>query len=156
MHRGVSIISKSNKKFDLYLHGAVGDDTKNRMKIGADLEQDAFYTLQVCWKEPEINTGYYSLYKYKQLLFDRVSFKHNTTTPEVIVPAFYLGGFNAAKDWSSFIKSKCFTGMISNIEVIQTQNSFSNDLLQLIIDKQSVFDPWYELKNNEEDEPPAQ
>ena len=33
MHRGVSIISKSNKKFDLYLHGAVGDDTKNRLKI---------------------------------------------------------------------------------------------------------------------------
>ena len=141
MHRGVSIISKSNKKFDLYLYGAVGDDTKSRMKIGTDLEQDAFYTLQVCWKKVGIDTGYYSLYKYKQLLFDRVSFKNNTT-PELMVPAFYLGGFNASKDWSSFIKSKCFTGMISIIEVIHTINSFSDDLLQLIVAKQSVFEPW--------------
>jgi hypothetical protein len=154
MHRGVSVVSKSNKKFDLYLHGAVGDDRQNKMKIGKDLEQDAIYTLQICWKRVVIDTGFYTLYKYKQLLFDKISFKHNIT-PHTIVPAFYLGGFNASKDSFTLIKSKCFTGMISNIEVIQTKNSFSDDLLQLIVDKQSVFEPWSELKNNEEDEPPT-
>ena len=89
MHRGVSTITKLNK-FDLYLHGAIGDEGQNKRKIGEDLEQNVFYTLQVCWKG---NIGFYNLYKYKQLLIDRSSFQPNTT-PEIMTPDFYLGGFN--------------------------------------------------------------
>ena len=70
-----------------------------------------------------------------------------------MAPAFYLGGFNISRNWHTVIKSKCFNGMISNIEVIQTKNSFSGDLLRLIVDKQSVFNPWSELRNNEEADP---
>ena len=155
MHRGISTIVKSNKKFDLYLQGAIGDDGQNKRRIGENLEKGVFYTLQVCWRRAGIDTGYYSLYKYKQLLNDKTSFQHNTT-PTIISPALYLGGFNTSKDWKKVIKSKCFTGIISNFEVIQTENdSISDDLLKLIADKQSVFDPWSGLAKNEEDEPPA-
>ena len=90
----------------------------------------------------------------------RIYRKHNARnrramTPHIIVPAFYVGGFNNSRNSSTVIKSKCFTGIISNIEVIQTKNSFSDDLLQLIVDKQSVFNPWSKSTNNEEDKPPA-
>ncbi len=156
VHRGISTIAKSNKKFDLYLHGAIGDDDGlNKRKIGENLERDVFYTLQVCWRKA--NTGFYSLYKYTQLLIDRTSFQHNTT-PGTMAPVFYLGGFDTSRDWRTVVKSKCFTGVISNLEVIQTENdSISDDLLKLIVDKQSVFNPWSRLTNNEEeeDEPPA-
>ena len=111
-----------------------------------------FYTLQVCWKG---KIGFYNLYKYKQLLIDRSSFQPNTT-PEIMTPDFYLGRFNISKNWHTVIKSKCFNGIISNIEVIQTRNdSISYDLLKLIADKQSVL-KWSEFINNKEkDEPSA-
>ena len=67
-----------------------------------------------------------------------------------MAPAFYLGGFNTSKEEKTVIKSKCFTGIISNFEVIQTENdSISDDLLKLIVDKQSVFYPWSRLTPHE-------
>ena len=57
MHRGVSTITKLNK-FDLYLYGAIGNEEQNKKKIGEDLEQNVFYTLQVCWKG---NIGFHNL-----------------------------------------------------------------------------------------------
>lgn len=158
VHRGISIITKSDQKFDLYLQGAIGNDGQNKMKIGEDLEQDAFYTLQVCWRRTGIEkTGFYSLYKYRQLLIDKTSFQHHAV-PILMRPAFYVGGFNASRG-ETVIKSKCFTGIISNLEVIQTDNdSISNDVLKLIVDGQSVINPWPSKPSslfNGEDEPPA-
>ena len=156
VHRGVSTITKSNKKFDLYLHGAISDDGLNKKKIGENLEQDVYYTLQVCWRRAEMETGFYSLYKYEHLQIDKTSFRYHDI-PTVMSPAFYLGGFNTSRDWRTVVKSKCFTGVLLNLEVIQTENdSISNDILKLIVDKQSIFDPWSGLINiQEEGRPPV-
>ena len=92
--RGVSIISKSNEKFDLYLHGVPSEDGPQRWKFGKDLKRKVYYTLQVYWNKVE-KKGFASLYKDGKLLIEDTSFLWSEL-PDITTPAFYLGGFNAS------------------------------------------------------------
>jgi hypothetical protein len=148
--RGISIIPKPDEKFDLYLHGAVGKDERNTVKIGHNLKKKLFYTLQVCWASSwgadpskyghtHISNGFYLLYKDGKTLIEKTLFKHNTT-PQMMIPAFYLGGFNASTNGKGVVKSKCYTGIISNLEIAKTRNSYIPDeLLRLIVMNQTVI-----------------
>ena len=133
--RGVSIRSKYGNKFDLYLHGVSGAKN-NTLLIGKDIKKDYFYTLQIYWSSEKV--GFYVMYKYREILINKTFFKHNDEGPSVTIPAFYLGGFNAStKAKEKVIKSKCFTGIISNLEVITTQESpIPTQMLQFITENQ--------------------
>ena len=167
--RGVSIISKPNEKFDLYLHGA-RDGKKNRLKIGENIKKNLFYTLQVCWSGETNLNSFYSLYKDGKPLIDKTYFQHNTL-PISMRPAFYLGGFNAStEERGEVVKSKCFTGILSNLEIIKTNHpSIPAELLKFIVYKQTIMNPdWlqdqiaehqvdgkYRTDKEEENEPPS-
>ena len=98
------------------------------------------------------------MYKYREILINKTFFKHNEG-PSVTKPAFYLGGFNAStKEEKEVIKSKCFTGIISNLEVITTQESaIPTQMLEFIIEKQIIDSSWSQFyeRVKEEDSPPA-
>ena len=140
--RGVSVISKPDEKFDLLLHGARNDDgSKNCLKIGDSLENDLFYTLQVFWDGEGMN-GFYLLYRDGRPLIDRKTFQFDDSLPEYPVAAFYLGGFNASTNEKEekVVKSKCFTGVLSNLEILRTdQSSIPTDLLRLIVLYQTII-----------------
>ena len=56
------------------------------------------------------------------------------------------------------IKSKCFTGIISNLEVITTQESpIPTQMLEFIIENQIIDSSWSQCNERakEEDSPPA-
>ena len=150
--RGVSVISVGNENFDLFLNGARDvDGGKNCLKIGENLEKDYFYTLQVFWgwhMGLDMNS-FHVLYRDGQPLMDRKTFQYNSL-PLVVTPALYLGGFNAStKDEEKVIKSKCFTGILSNLEILWTdQSSIPDDLLSFIVDTQTIM-------NEEHVSPPA-
>ena len=161
--RGVSIISKPNEKFDLYLHGA-RDGGKNRLKIGGNIKTNLFYTLQVYWSGIEEN-GFYLMYKDGETLIDKTSFQYNAMK-DLVRPAFYLGGFNAStEEGGKVVKSKCFTGILSNLEIINTsQPSIPSELLKFIVQKQTIInDDWLQalttnnqqMVKKEEVEPPS-
>ena len=142
-HRGVSIIPKADEKFDLYLHGAAarGRDGTHRLRIGVDLKQNLFYTLQVCWSDGSEKNSFYLLDKDGKPFIDKTFFQGNSL-PMVIQPAFYLGGFNAStKDQEEIVKSKLFTGLISNVEIINTARSTSipEELLHFIRMYQTII-----------------
>ena len=74
-------------------------------------------------------------------LIDKTSFRHNNL-PDSITPAFYLGGFNASTvAGGKVVKSKCFTGILSNLEIIDVRHgpgSIPTELLKFIVQKQIV------------------
>ena len=144
-YRGVSIIPRPNEKFDLYLHGALGEDGKNTLKIGNNLEKYVFHTLQAVWSA---SSGFYLLYKNGKALIDKTSFQHNTL-PVEMRPGFYLGGFNAATGGgAAIVKSKCFTGVVSNLEIINTINpSIPSELLRFIVKKQTIHSIWFRAED---------
>ena len=148
--RGVSVISKPDEKFDLLLHGARNKDgSKNCLKIGDSLEKDLFYTLQVFW-DGEGMKGFYLLYRDGHPLIDRKTFQFDSL-PSDPIAAFYLGGFNASTNEkeAKVVKSKCFTGVLSNLEILQTnQSSIPTDLLRFIVLSQTII-------NEEDVDPPA-
>ena len=150
--RGVSIIAKPDKKFDLFLHGAISEDGQNRLKIATHLKQGVFYTLQVYWMRGNYKVngnGFYSLYTNEEPLIDETSFRYSPL-PFILIPVFYLGGFNASREEESqktpVIKSKCFTGTVCNLEIILVNadnDSLPEELLKFIVKKQSVYiAPW--------------
>lgn len=114
--------------------------------------------------------GFYSLYKDGKPLIDKTSFQYNVL-PDGMRPAFYLGGFNAStKERGEVVKSKCFTGILSNLEIINTWNpSIPTELLKFIVNKQTIInDDWlqalitrdqltdkYNDNKEEKDDPPA-
>ena len=142
LFRGVSVISKSSEKFDLYLHGARAENgAENRLKVGENIKKNLFYTLQVYWEKE--NKGFCLLYKDGKPLIDKTSFQYNDL-PDSMTPAFYLGGFNASTDIEKVLKSKCFTGILSNLEIINTHHpSIPTELLEVIVQNQTVInDNW--------------
>ena len=157
-HRGVSIIPKADEKFDLYLHGAAarGGDGTRRLRIGVDLKQNLFYTLQVCWSDDSEKNSFYLLDKDGKPFIDKTFFQGNSLLPTVIQPAFYLGGFNAStKDQEKIVKSKLFTGLISNVEIINTVRSTSipEELLHFIRMYQTIInDDFKQIANTAESE----
>ena len=152
--RGVSIIPKADNKFDLYLHGARGED--GRLKIGDNLEKDLFYTIQVCWYAGLEKNGFYLLYKDWKPLINKTFFQCNVL-PSTIKQAFYLGGFNDSTKEEGIIKSKCFTGIISNLEIIGTDtSSIPEELLNFIRECQTIInDDWITHSSKREVKPPA-
>jgi hypothetical protein len=153
--RGVSIKSKYGNKFDLYLHGVSGNKN-NTLLIGKDIKKDYFYTLQIYWSNE--NVGFYVLYKYTEVLIEKTFFKH-TEGPTLTTPAFYLGGFNAAtREEDEVIISKCFTGIISNLEIINTnESSIPTQMLEFIIENQIIDSSLSQFHETvkEEDTPPS-
>ena len=145
--RGVSIISKADEKFDLYLHGVPGDDGTQRWKFGKDLKRKLFYTLQVNWNEIE-KTGFASLYKDGELLIKETSFPWSEL-PDITTPAFYLGGFNASTTKKvKVVKSKCFTGIISNVGIVKHHSKIPKEIMDFIIKSQTLFnDDWLQSTN---------
>ena len=140
--RGVSIIPKANNKFDLYLHGAAarGKDDTHRLRIGVDLKNILFYTLQVCWGGGggSEGNGFYLLDKDGKPFIEKTSFQSNSV-PGMKRAAFYLGGFNASTKHRGVVKSKLFKGIISNIEIIHTRNtSIPEELLDFIRMNQTI------------------
>ena len=93
--------------------------------------------------------SFHVLYRDGQPLMDRKTFQYNSL-PSVVTPALYLGGFNAStKDEEKVIKSKCFTGILSNLEILWTdQSSIPDDILSFIVDTQTIM-------NEEHINPPA-
>ena len=143
--RGVSVISRADKKFALYLHGARGQDGSHILKIGDDLEKDLFYTLQVCWRSE--SNCFYLLHKNGAPVIDKTLF-HGNSLPFLAGAAFYLGGFNAStEEGKKIVKSKCFTGVISNLEIIKIDSSvIPEELLNLIRISQEIINPWKEVR----------
>ena len=135
--RGVSIISKPDEKFDLYLHGAPGEDGTQRWKFGKDLKRKLYYTLQVNWNEIE-KTGFASLYKDGKPLIKETSVPWSEP-PDIVTPAFYLGGFNASTTVESkVVKSKCFTGIICNVGIINYNSQIPKEIMDFIIKSQTL------------------
>ena len=168
--RGISIIPKPDGTFDLYLKGAVGEDGGNSLKIGHNLKKKLFYTLQVFWNYRL--DSFYVLYKDGKTLINKTLFQHNTAAASIIRPAFYLGGFNAStKEKGGVVKSKCYTGIVSNLEIVNTVNpSIPEELLRLIVRTQTVInhdwsqvlftndqlmEAFYSNTEEENSEPPA-
>ena len=59
----------------------------------------------------------------------------------MMIPAFYLGGFNASTtEKRRVVKSKCYSGIVSNLEIVRTINpSIPDELLRFIARKQIVI-----------------
>jgi hypothetical protein len=140
--RGVSIISKSNEKFDLYLHGVPGEDGTQRWKFGKDLDRKLYYTLQVYWNKVE-KKAFASLYKDGKLLIEDTSFPWSEL-PDITTPAFYLGGFNASTTFKSKVmKSKCFTGIIINVGIVKLRSEIPKEIMKFIVESQTIMnDDW--------------
>ena len=144
------------------MHGAAarGRDGTHRLRIGVDLKQNLFYTLQVCWSDGSEKNSFYLLDKDGKPFIDKTFFQGNSL-PMVIQPAFYLGGFNAStKDQEEIVKSKLFTGLISNVEIINTARSTSipEELLHFIRMYQTIInDDWMQITDIVESavEPPV-
>ncbi len=148
--RGISIVKNKKKKFDLYLHGArrsttttAAAATTNRLKIGLDLKTSWFYTLQVQWGARDDNgdgESFYALYENAKLL-RRESFQY-PSFPDLVIPAFNIGGFK-----SSTAITKCFTGVLSNLEILQTDfASIPSELLTFIVRRQTLLNTHWLLQ----------
>ena len=152
--RGISIVSNYvREEFDLFLHGAVGGMSENRLKIAEGLKMSWFYTLQVKWGaeytqsngSSHISDSFYKIYENNKYLIEK-SFK-----PSLIkgrgTPAFYLGGLktnSSTNRYPMWTKRNCFTGILSNFEILKTDHDkIPRELLNFIVIKQSIFnDDW--------------
>ena len=179
--RGVSIVNRRGGGggdgnsaaglFDLYLHGAVSEETggkENRLLMARNLEKSQFYTLQVKWgaeivqvdKSVRILPSFYAIHHNDKCSIKQ-SFK-NTLISDEIRPAFYLGGFVSRtrvvssvlqqqqqridlpriirrKSEFKYVKSKCFTGLVCNLEILKTRTkNVPPELLDFIVKRQSV------------------
>ena len=141
--RGVSVMPKADEKFDLYLYGARGEDAEGkRLKIGEDIKMNFFYTLQVCWDSAEL-TGFYHLFKDRKVLLDKTYFQCTEMSSIVNAPSLLLGGFDASTNPrdKKVVKSKLFTGIISNLEILKihpNQPSLPEELVKFIEQMQVV------------------
>ena len=150
--RGVSIVPKPDEKFDLYLYGVPGENGNQRIKFGKDLKRKLYYTLQVYWSETE-KTGLASLYKNGEPLIKETILPWSEP-PDIVPTAFYLGGFNAStKDENGVVKSKCFTGIISNVGIIKHESKIPKEIMRFIIERQTLMnDDWIQSPNAAKDD----
>ena len=150
--RGVSIVLKPDEKFDLYLYGVPGENGNQRIKFGKDLKRKLYYTLQVYWSETE-KTGFASLYKDGEPLIKETILPWSEP-PDTVATVFYLGGFNAStKDENRVVKSKCFTGIISNVGIINHDSKIPKEIMSFIIEMQTLMnDEWVQSPNAAKDD----
>ena len=151
--RGVSIIPKPDEKFDLYLYGVQGENRNQRIKFGKDLKRKLYYTLQVYWSETE-KTVFASLYKDGEPLIKETIFPWSEPA-DMTSPAFYLGGFNASTTGDfRVVESKCFTGIITNVEIIRhySKTPIPKEIMSFIIERQTLMnDDWIQAPNAAKD-----
>ena len=144
--RGISIVSNEEEKFDLYLHGAsASSNTANRLKIGVGLKTSWFYTLQVKWgaqiKRADGSVRHldssFAIYENKKRLVE--SPFQPPLLRDVVIPAFSLGGKKTSNGTDN-----CFTGILSNVEILQSDyETIPKELLHFIVLKQSLInDDW--------------
>ena len=166
--RGVSIVYAKNNLFELFLHRASSPESnegKNRLKIAENLHLKRYYTLQIKWgAEIEHSDGsvqvlpsFYALYNFEKCL-NKTSFQQNSILKDETFSAFYIGGFVTRtantlnnlqvlprilhKSNSRNIKSKCFTGILSNLEILMTKNKHAPaELFKFIAIKQVLKNP---------------
>ena len=144
--RALSIETVDEDAFDLYLYGTTSttrDAEKNpRVKIATGLKTSWFYTVQIKWsaRGPDGSGGGSSFYLVREN--DEVVAKKFFASPplkDVATPALYLGGLNAARTDMGTVKSKCFGGVVSNMEILKTNRSHVPDaLLRFVADSQII------------------
>ena len=151
--RGISIEkTPEGKEFDLYVHGATPSSptTVQRLKIATSLKTSWFYTVQVKWSTQQRPTNsFYAVFDNDKTVA-RGTFKCSSLI-DGETPAFYIGGLNTAiGSGARPIKSKCFTGILSNLEVLVTgYEKIPNSLLAHIAKMQTIInDGW--LDNSED------
>ena len=151
--RGVSIINIQHDKFDLYLYGGHSEqyeknENNNKMRIAKNLKKSWWYTLQIRWgairahKDNGISfsESFFSLYDSGNCLIEQ-SFQ-NTLIEGGQPQAFFLGGICSGNSADNLVKSKCFTGFLSNLEILKTtHDSIPKELTGLIVKKQTVMNP---------------
>ena len=163
--RGISISSNAaseEKKFDLYLHGANNtgdvpasiddnDARKNRLKIGTALKTSWFYTLQVKWgaqiERPDGSVrqldSFYAIYENEKCLLEKPF--RSPLLSDLQIPAFSLGGImKTSSGDGGGIADNCFTGILSNVEILQSNyETIPKELLHFIAKKQILInDDW--------------
>ena len=147
--------------FDLYLYGtttvtaaaaaaAAADGTRERRrrrKIGTGLKTSWFYTVQIKWGGQDERGVHCSDSFYVIRENDTVLTKKSFLCPplkDVARSALYLGGLNTAKTDTGVVVSNCFSGIVSNIEILKT-NSYSRrrrvpeSVLEFIIANQIIM-----------------
>ena len=133
--RGVSVMTKDDEKFDLYLYGARGENAEGkRLKIGEDIKMNLFYTLQVYWDGKNL-TGFYHLFKDRKVLLDKTYFQCTEMPGAVNAPSLLLGGYNASTNPADkkVLKSKLFTGIISNLEILKIYQNQPSSLPEELV-----------------------
>ena len=153
--RGLSISSVANeeKKFNLYLHGASNTNDvnatvaaapvgKNRLKIGSALKTSWFYTVQVKWgaqiERPDGSgrrlDSSYAIYENNECLVEKTF--QSPLLSDLQTLAFSLGAKKAlGKTADSY-----FTGILSNVEILETEHeTIPKELLHFIAMKQILI-----------------
>ena len=143
--RGLSISSTGEEKFDLFLHGADASDSdasKNRLKIGTSLQSSWFYTVQVKWgaqiERPDGSVrrldSSYAIYENNECLVEKTF--QCPLLSDLQTLAFSLG----AKKALGKTADNYFTGILSNMEILQTEHeTIPKELLHLIAMKQILI-----------------
>ena len=143
--RGMSISSTGEEKFDLFLHGAdAGSNSasKNRLKIGTSLQSSWFYTVQVIWgaeiERPDGSVrrldSSYAVYENNECLVEKTF--QCPLLSDLQTLAFSLGAKKAlGKTADSY-----FTGILSNVEILETEHeTIPKELLHFIAMKQILI-----------------
>ena len=112
------------------------------MKIARGLKTSWFYTVQIKWSAegPDGSSVGESFYVVRAN--DEVVAKNSFRSPplkDVARPALYLRGLNAAQTDDGTVKSKCFGGVVSNVEILKTTHPHVPDaLLRFVADNQII------------------
>ena len=142
--RALSIETVDEDAFDLYLYGTSRRDTRRsrRVKIAKGLKTSWFYTVQIKWSAegPDGSSVGESFYVVRAN--DEVVAKNSFRSPPLkddARPVLYLGGLNAAQTDDGTVKSKCFGGVVSNVEILKTTHPHVPDaLLRFVADNQII------------------
>ena len=138
-----TIEGEEEDTFELYLYGA--ESGGGRRKIGTGLKTSWFYTVQIKWgAEVSRSEGtvhcldsFYAICENDTCLTKK-SFQC-PPLKDIARSALYIGGLNAAKTDTGIVKSNCFSGIVSNIEILITNNArIPESLLNFIITNQII------------------
>ena len=154
--------------FDLYLYGSTAvvtaaaaaaatattkEPPPRRRKIGTGLKTSWFYTVQIKWgaqKNDErgaaaaaaAEDSFYVI-RENDTVLTKKSFQCPPLPKDVVRSALYIGGLNAAKTDLGIVKSNCFSGIVSNIEILKTRQHsrrrVPESLLEFIIANQIIM-----------------
>ena len=132
--RALSLTKHSDgKKFDLFLHGARSDDgdggeggAEKCIRIAAGLKTSRFYTVQVKWgaeitedRMRRTLSSFYAIFYNGKCVMRKIF--RSVPIADMVESAFYVGGLNGARNAKpKVVKTKMFTGLLSNLEIMQT------------------------------------